>query len=108
MRFTFDRTPFRRMLRALLAVGGQTRTMRLLPPQQATPPPLSGMQLFLPAFASSHTASAADYVSAALGHDLVMPFIHLSAVLVPCGHIALTTSMTLQLSRNHYGPTPTG
>ena len=57
VRFTFDRTPFRRMLRALLAVGSQTRTMRLLPPQQATPPPLSGMQLFLPVFASSHSAS---------------------------------------------------
>ena len=33
VRFTFDRTPFRRMLRALHDAGHQRRSMQLLPPQ---------------------------------------------------------------------------
>ena len=33
VRFTFDRTPFRRMLRALRVAGVQAQTMQLLPPQ---------------------------------------------------------------------------
>ncbi|DBA76409.1 TPA: hypothetical protein ACH3X1_010114 [Trebouxia sp. C0004] len=42
VRFTFDRTPFRRMLRALLATSTPKRTMQLLPPQLTSPSSLSG------------------------------------------------------------------
>lgn len=42
VRFTFDRTPFRRMLRALLATSTPRRTMQLLPPQLTSSSSLSG------------------------------------------------------------------
>ncbi|KAL0043157.1 hypothetical protein WJX79_010911 [Trebouxia sp. C0005] len=42
VRFTFDRTPFRRMLRALLAASTPGRTMQLLPPQLTSSSSLSG------------------------------------------------------------------
>ena len=42
VRFTFDRSPFRRMLRALLAAGTHTRTMQLLPPHPGVLPTSAG------------------------------------------------------------------
>ena len=42
VRFTFDRTPFRRMLRALDAAGSQTSPMQLLPPQITILDPVQG------------------------------------------------------------------
>lgn len=42
VRFTFDRTPFIRMLRALHDAGHQQRTMQLLPPQIPPIGPLEG------------------------------------------------------------------
>lgn len=42
VRFTFDRTPFRRMLRALHHAGHQQRSMQLLPPQTPSPSSLAG------------------------------------------------------------------
>jgi len=53
VRFTFDSTPFRRMLRALLATSTPRRTMQLLPPQLTSSSSLSGNTVSLVCFPKS-------------------------------------------------------